>query len=399
MKKLMILGASPLQIPGILQAKEMGLHTVVVDMNPNAPGFAYADEKEVISTIDIPAVVAAAKAHQIDGIMTLCTDMPVRTIAAVAEALGLPGISVENAKKATDKICMRRALAEHNVPIPYFFVATNEGEFLDAVKHVLDMGYKCIVKPADNSGSRGVNLLSKYDIASLKEAYVYSKENSRSGDVIVEEFMEGPELCVETLSYNGVCYPIQITDKLTTGAPYFVEMGHSQPSMLPPDVQERIKEVAIAANMAIGNYNGSSCTEIKVTKDGPKIVELGARLAGDYMTTDLVPLSTGVNMVKNVILIALGEEPDCVSKIEKASAIRFLNPEQGLIKSISGVAEAKEVAGVQKVGIDLNVGAKIVEIKSSLDRSGYVIAQADTPEEAIGICEAAAAKIHFEIEE
>ncbi|MEY8410148.1 ATP-grasp domain-containing protein [Lachnospiraceae bacterium 62-26] len=397
MRKIMILGASALQVPGIIQAKKMGLYVIAVDMNPNAVGFKYADKAVVISTIDIPKVVEAAKIMKVDGVITLCTDMPVRTVAAVAEVLGLPAISVDNAYRATDKIKMRETLKECGVPIPYFTMAKNENEFITAVQEVRNLNYKCIVKPADNSGSHGVVLLDRFDIAYLKDVYSYSRFNSRSGDVIVEEFMEGAEVCVETLSMDGSCYPIQITDKLTTGAPYFVEMGHSQPSQLPIDIQEDIKRVAIACNTALGNYNGSSCTEIKVTKDGAKVVEMGARLAGDFMTTDLVPLSCGVNMTESVIKIAMGEKFNFEHKFEKASAIRFLEVNEGIIESISGVESAKQIPGVIRVSIDRKIGDKSVIIRSSLDRIGYVIAQADNPAEAIRICEEAIRKIVIKV--
>lgn len=389
MKKIMILGASELQVPGIVEAKKLGHYVIAVDMNPKAVGFQYADEVVIASTIDIPNVIKEAKRIQIDGILTLCTDMPVRTIAAVAEELDLPSISVKDSFKATDKILMREALREYGVPIPYFFRVKSEKEFIEATQEIRNLGYRCISKPADNSGSRGVNLLNEYNMDSLKKAYEYSKNNSRSGEVVVEEYMEGPEVCVETLSVDGICYPIQITDKLTTGSPYFVEMGHSQPSLFPVDIQEDIKKITIAANLAIGNYNGSSCTEIKVTTDGVKVVELGARLAGDFMTTDLVPLSTGVNMVESVIKIALGEKPNYSHKFEKASAIRFFNTGVGMIESISGIEKAEKIPGVIRVGLDCKVGDNIAEIHSSLDRVGYVIAQADDPKKAVQICERA----------
>ena len=397
MRKLMILRASSTQLPAILRAKEMGLHVIAVDSNPQAPGFAYADEKLVISAIDVPAVVEAAMRTRPDGVLTLCTDMPVRTVAAVADALGLPAIGVEDSFRATDKLAMREALRRHGVPIPLFFHAHDKSEFLQAVHEVTDRGYRCIVKPADNCGSRGVTLLEDTSAGALKEAYAYSTAYSTSGDVVVEEYMEGPELCVETLNYHGVCHPIQITDKLTTGAPYFVEMGHSQPSCLPPDVQDAIRSVAIACNEALGNTDGSSCTEIKVTKDGPKVVEMGARLAGDYMTTDLVPLSCGVSMVDGIIHAALGEEPDWEHKFERASAIRFLGAKKGTVTSIEGVEDAERVEGVVRVGIDCNVGDATDVIRNSADRVGYAIAQADTPQEAIAACEQALKMIHVSV--
>ena len=226
-KKIMILGASILQLPAIKKAKEMGLLPIVVDMNPRAVGFSEGNIlKEVISTIDIPAVVDAAKRHRVDGVMTLASDMPMRCVAAVAKELGIVGISDETAIKATDKGEMRKALAAHNVPIPKFHVVSSKQEF-DEIVPLFTTPF--IVKPADNSGSRGVIRLSdSSDKAAVDSAYEYSLESSRNGKVVVEEFMEGHEVSVETLSVDGKCHVIQITDKITTGAPHFVEMGHTQ---------------------------------------------------------------------------------------------------------------------------------------------------------------------------
>lgn len=398
MQKLMIMRASAMQLPAILKAKKMGLYVIAVDSNPEAVGFDYVDERVVISAIDIPAVVEAARRIRPDGVITLCTDMPVRTVAAVAKELDLPAISVDNSIRATDKIRMRETLRDHGVPVPHFIRTQTAEEYLKAVQTIRDLGYKCIVKPADNCGSRGVVLLDRYDKNYLLNQYAYSKNCSTSGEVVVEEYMEGPELAVETLNVDGVCYPIQLTDKLTTGAPYFVEMGHSQPSRLTREQQEDVRQVAIACNMALGNFNGSSNVEIKVTEGGAKVVEMGARLSGDYMATDLVPLSCGVDMVEGLIKIALGQTPDLEHKFERASAIRFIGADEGIVKSISGVDEARNVPGVVRVGIDRAVGDRITPIHNSLDRAGYVIAQADTSDEAIRMCEEAMAKIAIAVE-
>lgn len=398
-KKLMILGASILQLPAIEQAIKMGLNVVVVDMNPNAIGFKVEGiEKEVISTIDIPAILDAAKKHKIDGIMTLASDMPMRAVATVAKELGLVGISPDTAIKATNKAEMRDALKEAGVPIPLFFRVTTKEEYSFAVLKIKETGEKCIVKPADNSGSRGIFLLDDYDDETLDKAFTYSKTYSRSGELVVEEYMQGPEVSVETLSIDGDCHVIQITDKLTTGSPYFVEMGHTQPSSFDDKTKKQIEQVACAANKAIGIEYGPSHTEIKVTENGPKIVELGARLGGDNITTHLTPLSTGVNMVECCIRIALGEEPDIELKINKASAIRYLNQSEGTIMRISGVEEAKLIPGIKQVSIVHGVGEILDGIKSSGDRVGFVISQADDVAEAINMCEKAKELITVEVE-
>lgn len=381
-KKIMILGASILQLPAIKRAKEMELDVIAVDMNPEAVGFNVPGViKEVISTIDTPAILETAKMHQINGIMTLASDMPMQSVAVVSHEMGLVGISGEAAIRATNKACMRDALKKNNVPIPLYYRVKGRDSFKAAVEKVRNAGYKCIVKPADNAGSRGVNLLSLN--SNLDNAYDYTVHYSRSGEIIVEEFMEGPEVSVETLAVDGRVNVIQVTDKLTTGAPYFVEMGHNQPSQLSDGNLEQIRQVAIAANKAIGITNGPSHTEIKVTNDGPKIVELGARLGGDCITTHLVPLSTGVDMVGNSIRIALGEKPDLEPKWTRGSAIRYLENEKGTIKEIKGVDAAERIPNVVQVSIVHGVGEQVNEIRSSVDRIGFITAQAANVAEAI----------------
>ena len=393
----MILGASILQLPAIKKANEMGLVPVVVDMNPHAIGFSEPNiVKEVISTIDTKKILEAAKRNKIDGIMTLATDMPMRSVAVVSHALGLVGISEDCAFKATNKAAMRDALKSAGVPIPLFFKVSTFDECRDAVRHITEKGYKCITKPVDSSGSRGIDLLKDYSEETVARAYAYSNENSCTGEVMVEEFMEGPEVSVETMAIDGEIHVLQITDKITTGAPYFVEMGHTQPSRLSVDIQMKIKEVAIAANKAIGITNGPSHTEIKVTKDGPKIVELGARMGGDCITTHLVPLSTGIDMVKCCIQIAIGEIPDLTPKFSKGSAIRYFEQPYGKIISIDGVDEIKNMPGVYEVEIVHGVGETVGEVKGSGDRIGFVIAQANNADLAAKEADTACSQLEIQ---
>ncbi len=389
-KTLMILGASILQLPAIEKAVEMGLKVVALDMNPDAVGFSVPGViKEVISTIDIPDAIDAAKKYHIDGVMTLATDMPMRTVAAVARECGLVGISEETAVKATDKSVMRETLKEAGVPVPVFYKAQNQNEYIDAVNHMHDT---FMVKPADSSGSRGILKVDNKEDA--VRAYKYTKSFSRNGIVVVEECMIGPEVSVETLAYDGEVHVIQITDKITTGAPHFVEMGHTQPTRL--DCAEEIKKVAIAANKAIGIEDGPSHTEIIVTKEGPKIVELGARLGGDCITTHLVPLSTGVNMVEACIKIALGEDPDIHYTLDSGSAIRYFKQQAGVIRSILGIDQAQQIDGVKQISIVHGIGEKISEITDSGSRMGFVIAQGKDADDASRICEKALSIITIE---
>ena len=378
----MIVGASVLQLPAIQKAKEMGLEVAVVDYNPKAVGIECADKYYNASTIDEEAVLAAALDFRPDGIMTLATDMPMRSVARVAETLKLPGISYDTAVRATDKYEMIKAFKTFNVPSPWFFVVDAKEE-LECIKD--NLSFPCIIKPTDNAGSHGVGKVDSYD--ELIEKFEYSKSNSRGGKVIIEEFLEGPEVSVEMIVQNGKMEVLQITDKITTNAPYFVEMGHSQPSSLSKEIQYAIKDVAIRACEAVGINSGPAHVEMKITPRGPVMIELGARMGGDNITTHLVPLSTGIDMVKATIDVALGRNPDISPKFEKASAIRYITAPLGIIESIQGIDKALNLESIKQITLVKDKGEESGEIKSSNDRIGFVIAQGENVKEAIKSCE------------
>ena len=384
MKKILIIGASILQLPAIKLAKELGYYVGVIDYDPNAVGIPYADEYFNVSTIDIDGVTDTAKEFSPDGIMTLATDMPMRSIARACEVLGLPGISFDTAVKSTDKGEMIKAFEACGVEHPWYFILSDPSE-LDEVMDKIS--FPCISKPTDNSGSRGVMLIHNSD--ELKKAVQYSSQNGRGGSVIVEEYLKGPEVSVEIITVDGQPHVLNVTDKLTTGAPHFVEMGHSQPSILGEGNVKKIKDLAIRAVKAVGIQNGPAHVEIMLTENGPKMVELGARMGGDCITTHLVPLSTGINMMEATRRIACGETPDIEQKLKKGSAIRYFNPPIGVIREIKRIEDALKIEGVREISFVKKVGDTVGSIGSSTDRVGFVIAQADTADEAVRICEEA----------
>lgn len=392
MKKLLIIGASILQLPAIKKAKELGHYVAVADFNPNAVGIPFADKFYNASTIDIDAICEVAKDFQPDGIMTLATDMPMRSIAAATSLLALPGISMDTAIKSTDKGEMIKAFKEHGVESPWFYIIEKAEQLQEVMPRI---EYPCILKPTDNAGSRGVMLVNSE--AELMEAYQYSVSQSRGGWVILEEYMTGPEVSVEVMVVDGEPHVLQVTDKLTTGAPYFVEMGHNQPSMLPTEDVKKIKDLACRAVKSVGINCGPSHVEIKLTPSGPKMVELGARMGGDCITTHLVPLSTGVDMIKATIDVSLGITPDITPTLHKGSAIRFFDAPCGIISDIEGLEEAKQFEGVLEISLTKAVGDEVSEIHSSLDRCGFVIAQCDSASEAIEVCEKAKKEIQITI--
>ncbi len=392
MKRVLIIGASILQLPAIIKAKEMGYYVAVLDYNPKAVGIPYADEYFNISTIDVEGVAKAAQDWGADGIMTLATDMPMRAVAKACETLGLNGISYETAVKATDKGEMIKAFEAHGVAHPWYYVAPDPASFKEIADKV---AFPCIMKPTDNAGSRGV--VKCHDALELRNAYDYARGESRGGAVIVEECLEGPEFSVEVLVTGGVPHVIQITDKRTTGAPHFVEMGHSQPTCQNSENREKIRDLACRAVKAVGITTGPAHVEMILTDQGPIMVELGARLGGDCITTHLVPLSTGVDMVGATIRLACGEDVSIAPKWDKGAAIAYFDACNGVIRSIEGVEEARQMPGVKELSIVHQVGERIGEIRNSVDRIGFVIAQGETAEEAIQICRKAMQTVRIEI--
>ncbi len=380
MKSIFILGASMLQVPAIKKAKEKGMFVYVLDYDPKAVGIRFADRFLNISTIDKERVLKAAVEYNPDYIITSTSDMPVRTVSWVCEKLNKPtDISYEGAIIATDKIAMLNRMRECNVPIPEFYEIEDYEAFLRIIKVLPD---KFIIKPVDNSASRGVVLVEKQNNPDYMSLYKYCSEYSRSGKVLVEEYMEGPEVSVESYSINGIPHIITITDKIVTEKPFFVELGHTEPSRLKFDIQNSIREVAEAAIKAIGMENGPTHTEIKVTSSGAKLVEIAARLGGDFITSHLVPLSTGVDMIDCSFSSILGEEVKYQSVLDYGAAIRFIHGENGQISEIKGIEEALKLPGIQEIEMYKKVGDMIRKPENSSDRIGHVIAIGNDADEA-----------------
>lgn len=396
MKSIFILGASRLQVPAIKKAKEKGLFVYALDYDPNAEGLQYADKYLNISTIDKEAVLKAALEYKPDFIITSTSDMPVRTVSWVNEKLGRPSdISYEGAICATDKVAMRKRMKECGVPIPEYHEIKNLEEFLEVASIMQD---RFILKPADNAASRGVVLIDKRHNPNLEEIYRYSTQYSRSGEALVEEFMIGPEVSVESYTIDSEPHIITITDKIVTELPFFVELGHTEPSRLTPEQQEDIINVASDAIRAIGMRNGPNHTEIKVTSTGAKLVEIAARLGGDFITSRLVPLSTGVDMIECSFATLLNEEVQYKNIFARGSAIRFIQGEKGVLHSIIGVEAALQMPGIQEVEIYMKPGDRIKRPENSSDRIGHVIAVGKDADEAAQRAEAALAVIHITVE-
>ncbi len=404
MKTLLILNGAPQALPGIELAKSMGLHVVVCDMNPDAPGFAIADDRLLVSTYDLPAAVAAARAYsrevrKIDGVICVASDVP-HTVAAIAEDLGLPGIPPEVANRAMDKFAMKQKFRADGVPIPDFW-ALDSAAALRAL--VADRGYPLVVKPVDSRGSRGVSRLTEE--VDLEWAYSEALRHSPSGRVMAEQYLDGPQVSTESIVLDGHAHTPGFSDRnyelLERYAPYFIENGGSLPSHLPAGMQQAIHRLVEEAARSLGVVNGVVKGDIVVTDGKPHVIELAARLSGGFFCTHEIPLNTGVNIVEAVIKLALGERVDPLDlapRFMRPVAQRYIFPEPGRVTAIGDLESVRQMPGVEYLVVETAVGERLAPPTSGPCRAGMVITTGESVAEAIARAEAAVAAVVIETE-
>lgn len=395
-KTIMIIGGGLLQVPLIQTAKKMGLQVIVTDYNSEAIGMKYADIPLVISTRDFEGTVREARRQNkitpIDGVLTVGTDASM-TVAAVASALNLPGIKFEDAEAATNKVKMRTRFKEHKVPSPKFYPVWSLAE---AKKACSRLKYPVVIKPCDNMGARGVMLIDRSDI--IEEAFLNAKNASPSGELIIEEYMDGPELSIDAVVYKGRIHFTGIADRIIEDQPFFIEKGHTMPSFLPEETIKEAKAVMTKGIKALNITHGFAKGDIKVTSNGVKIGELAARLSGGFMSTHTFPLSSGIDLMRTAVEISMGIEPSSLAPTKKMISIeRALITDPGIVNRITGLDEARQIIGINEIFINVNLGDKINKPKSNVEKAGHIIATAETLEEAETLVLKAKSIINIEI--
>ena len=361
-KKLAIIGASYLQQPLVEKAREMGLYTICFAWEDGAVCKELCDKFYPISIVDKDAILEVCREEKIDAVTTIASDVAVLTVNYVAEQMGLIGNPDKYSQTATNKYLMRQCFMENGVPSPKYCLT--DGEVPMAIS---TFRFPVIVKPTDRSGSRGVEKVEKQE--DLQEAITRACKESFQQKAVIEEFVEGREISVESISFEGRHYLLQITDKVTTEAPFFVELEHHQPSTLPEDIKSRVKAIVLNALTALHIQYGASHAELKITKDGDiRVIEIGARMGGDFIGSNLVRLSTGYDFLKGVIEVALGQFEQPVITESNHSGIYFLCEEtKYLLPIIQNWKEYPEIVEAEMTDSELR------HIECSADRSGYFI--------------------------
>ncbi len=380
MMTLAIVGASYLQRPLVEKAREMGIRTICFAWEKGAVCKDICDVFYPISIVEKEQILFACRAENIDGICTIASDIAAPTVAYVAEKMGLIGNTYRVAIMANNKYLMRQAFVAAGVLCPLFACVKSAEECLSfswIKDSVISQNGRAgvIVKPLDRSGSLAVTkVVCEEDLSSAVEQALNASFEHKA---MIEEFVDGREISVEFISYEGIHYPLQITDKVTTGAPHFVELEHHQPAALSADMYNKIYAVTDKALTALGVTYGASHSEYKITDDGRIVViEVGARMGGDFIGSDLVRLSTGYDFVRGVIEVALGifdvgrMKTQYFEGNRKYSEVYFLSKEtENLLPIFEHWKDYPEIIICERTDSLLR------NVTCSADRSGYFIYQ------------------------
>ena len=371
MKKIAIIGASYLQEPLIRKAKDLGIETHVFAWKVGDIGEKIADFFYPISIVEKEKILAECTRIGIDGICSIASDLAVVTVNYVAEKMGLTGNSIESAKLSTNKHNMRMAFERNHDPSPKSYLVRTIGD-----ADCIDVSFPLIVKPLDRSGSRGIFKVQDY--SQLSKAISAAKEYGFIKEALLEEFVSGKEYSIECITYKGTHRFLAMTLKYTTGAPHFIETGHLEPAPVSEGTIERVKEVIFHALDSLKIKNGASHSEIKIDSAGNvKIIEIGSRMGGDFIGSSLVFYSTGIDYVKAVIQVALGEEPDLepVHSGGKIAAIHYICDESDIMKYDKLLKENRELIVAADVPKYISG-----EVSDSSSRFGYFIMTSDKME-------------------
>jgi biotin carboxylase len=386
-KRLLVLGAGPAQLGLLRAARERDVFVIACDRDPQALGFEYADRRAIVSAEDEAAITALAKAEGIDGIIAPGIDWPVAIAARVAERLGIRHpLSPEVAARCVSKQRQRVCLDEHDVPQPRWSLTTTVSD---------ELPLPCVVKPPDRQGQKGLTLVRER--GELADAIALAVAESRSDVALVEELVDGPEVTVNAFSVGGELFPLTVTDRLTAYPPAFgVALAHAWPSDVPN--WEDAVDVVRSAATALGITDGPTYTQVRFGPDGPKVMELAARLGGGH-DAELCQVALGYDLNGLALEAALGGDPEMSpTRADRpgGACVRFLVPPEGVLEAVTGLEEASQVEGVVDARVYRRPGFEFGRFERGADRAGFVLAAGDSKADALARADRAAALVRFE---
>ena len=393
-KTVMIIGAGFGQLPAILKAKEMGITVVVIDKDTNALGKQYADYFYTIDVLDVQGAIEIAKKHVIDGVMTMQTDLPVPTVGAIIDELGLKGSGLEIAERCSDKIFTRKAFKAKGVPQPDFGVVSS---YEEAKKEAEKIGFPCVIKAPDSSGSRGVTKVNSF--ADINNAVDEAFKYSRQPQILVEEFISGLEIGAQGFSVAGKCVEALVHNDTLSEPPYMVPTGHSFPINMTKHEEEEVQIAVKNAVDALGVTDGPTNVDLILDKDNkPMIIEIGARI-GATCLPELVYYFTGINWIEQALNACLNLEINIkAKKSQPVTAYVLQSPKDGILKSFNIPEEVEQHPQVMEVEVTAKIGEEVNMFRKGTDRIGKIVVIADSVKEADDLALSFMDKIKFYVE-
>lgn len=364
-KRLAIIGANEAITMLIQKAKDLGYETHVFAWQCGDPGEKVADFFYPISIDRKEDILNTCKEIGISGICSITSDYAAPTVNYIANCLGLPCNDITTNDLARNKFLMRKALQDAGLYTPKFIEVDSNFKLDEDFK----ISYPVIVKPTDRWSSKGVTRVN--NSLQLKDSVENAIKTSLEKKAIIEEFMEGDEYSAECICHNGKYNILAFTKKRTTGYPHYIETGHEQPANISLSLLPTIKEKLFKGLNALGIRNGAAHIEFKILNNYEVgIIEIGARMGGDCIGTDLTPISTGMDYIKMVIDVACGENLDFeVRQKPYPVEIRFIIDKKDYEQYLS-VLENDTSCIIKTGEIDCNFSNGVID---SSTRHGYYI--------------------------
>lgn len=367
MAKIAVLGANYQYLTFYRQAVEVGGHEIIAfgrEEDDHIAADRYASKFYPISFTEKEKILEVCKREKVEGVTSFLIESALPYVYYIMRGLGLPCNSPECEALTANKFTMRERLRAMNVSIPRY-------ELVISPTDMIDIPMPVIVKPSDSGGSRGITLVQKMD--GIGPAVDRALEWSKNKTVLIEQYIDGREFSIESISYEGKHHVLQVTEKETTGSPYFVELAHHQPADLTPELRKRIEDLTVQMLDALKVEYGASHTEIRLDgNDVPYIIEMGARMGGGFISSDLVRLSTGYDFVNGTIEVSTGHFTTPETKPIAYSGV-YLLCEETKDKVLPYIQHADEHPEV----VDADIWGRIQKVKCNSDRGGYFIYQSD----------------------
>lgn len=382
---------------GIREARAAGLKVLAIDADPHAEGFAAADHVLHMELDSHDAVIRALRAldKNIQGAVSFVSEVGMALAASIREEFDLPGPRIELCQRLIDKAIQRSIWSEKGIPGPRWAAFREAKEVLKAMS---EFGFPLIIKPTDSSGSRGVTKIESAD-EDLTDAVARAFQFSRSGHVILEEFMDGAEFTVEVFAADGAVHVLAVTEKKKvegTRGTVARELATPERSQ---EVVTHIADAVVAAFHALGYTEGPGHAEAILKKDGSVgLVEVAGRGGGFMVFDRFVPTISGVNIARLTALQAVGLPVGDITNWRKAAVLRFFPSRPGVLRNISGFERANLIDGVEAAPF-VRVGDRFHQASVDGDRLGYILSCAATPKLAQKLADEAESLINFEIEE